>query len=70
MILCILKSVVPYVILMFVGTNLLDFVVRGFWEPLPSIEPSPNERLAEIFARETRRMRIGNFVTTFLFFDY
>jgi hypothetical protein len=30
MILCILKSVVAYVILIVVGTNLLGFVVRGF----------------------------------------
>jgi hypothetical protein len=67
MILCILKSVVAYVILMFVGTNLLGFLVRGFWELLPSID-APPKRLAEIFARETRRMRIGNFVTKFFFF--
>ncbi len=68
MILCILKSVVAYVILIVVGANLLGFVVRGFWEPLfmDSIGPLL-ERLAEIFARERRRMRIANLVTTLVF---
>jgi len=67
MILCILKSVVAYVTLMFVGTNLLGFVMRGFREPLPSVALPPDERLAESFARETRRMRTSNFVMTFFF---
>jgi len=64
--LCILKAIIAWAILALVGTNLLGFVVRGFCERVPSVE-APDDRVAELFAHETRRMRVGSVVMTSLF---
>jgi len=62
---CILKSIVAWGVLSFVGTNLIGFVVRGiFWQP-PHVE-TPDERTAELFRHETRRAGIGNLAITLL----
>ena len=61
--LCILKTVAAWLVFMLVGTNLTGWVVRGFYDPLPSVESSA---MQEIFERDLRRMRIGNVVGTLL----
>ena len=63
--LCILKSIVAWAVLTFVSTNLIGFVVRGIlWSP-PDVE-APDERVAELFRHETRRMSVGNVAMTLL----
>jgi hypothetical protein len=63
--LCILKSIVAWAVLTFVSTNLIGFVVRGIlWSP-PDVE-APDERVAEVFRHETRRMSVANVTTTLL----
>jgi hypothetical protein len=63
--LCILKSIVAWAVLTFVGTNLIGFVVRGiFWSP-PHVEAT-DERMAQLFRHETRRACVGNAAITLL----
>ena len=63
--LCILKAIVAWVVLMLVGTNLIGFIVRGIvWSP-PSVD-APTDRVAELFRRESRRMGFVNGAMTFL----
>ena len=63
MLICIVKVIVARLALALVGTNLLGFSVRGlFWAP-PRVD-APTDRVAELFAQETRRMCVGNFVST------
>jgi hypothetical protein len=65
MVLCVLKSVVAWVVLTFVGTNLIGFAVRGILESPPQVE-APDERTAEVFRHESRRASIGNAAVTLL----
>lgn len=59
MLLCVIKAVLAWVILLLVGTNLIGFVVRGlFWMP-PAI-PDSTDRVNEILLRETSRMNLTN----------
>lgn len=62
--LCILKVVVVGLILMLVGTNLIGFIVRGFFWTPPPVD-SPTEGVHELFARESKRMSIANGTITF-----
>lgn len=62
--LCILKTVVAWVILLLVGTNLMGFIGRGFfWSPPPV--DAPTDRVHELLSRESRRMSVINVITTF-----
>ena len=60
--LCILKSGVAWVILLFVGTNLIGFIVRGFLDPpsSKSFEDAPTERTAKLLSSEIQRMKRAN----------
>lgn len=61
--LCILKAVAAWVILLLVGTNLIGFVVRGIlWSP-PPID-APTDRVQELLRRESARMNVTNAVMT------
>lgn len=60
---CIAKAIGAWIILMFVGTNLLGFVVRGLlWAP-PSSD-GPTDRVRELFAHESRRLGAANITMT------
>ena len=56
-VLCILKSIVVWLIFMFVGTNLVGFVVRGFLQPL-RVE-------GEHLRRFSQRLRSADLALTF-----
>ena len=57
--LCILKTVIAWVILLLVGTNLIGLVVRGlFWSP-PSIDAT-TDRVKEVLQRESSRTNLAN----------
>jgi hypothetical protein len=63
--LCILKTIVASVVLLFVGTNLIGLIVRGFvWSP-PSVD-APTDRVAEVIRHESRRMGGTNMAMTIL----
>jgi hypothetical protein len=63
--LCFLKSIAVWAVLMFISINLIGFVVRGIlWSP-PHIEV-PSERMAELFRHETRRATLGSGAMTLL----
>lgn len=60
--LCILKALIAWVVLIFIGINLAGFIMRGLvWEP-PALEAltDPTDRVRKILEIETRRMRFGN----------
>jgi hypothetical protein len=62
--LCILKAIIVWVIMLLVGTNLIGFIVRGlFWSP-PSVD-APVDQVREVLARESSRMSLANGVMTF-----
>jgi len=62
--LCILKAIVAWLILMFVGMNLIGFIVRGLlWSP-PLIDESPDGPVREMFSAANKRMSVGNAVLT------
>lgn len=64
--LCILKAVAAWVILMIVGSNLIGFIVRGlFWTP-PQIDLSPDNPAQEILSDEVKKIRAGNSIITFI----
>jgi hypothetical protein len=67
MVVCILKALVAWVVLAFVGTNLVGFIVRGLLWTRPSVE-APTDRVAELLARESRRMSMANIAMTALSF--
>jgi xanthine/uracil permease len=62
--LCILKVIVVGLILMLVGTNLIGFIVRGFFWIPPSVD-SPTEGVHELLSRESKRMSVANGSITF-----
>jgi hypothetical protein len=63
--LCILKSIVAWAVLVLVGMNLTGLIVRGLvWAP-PDAE-APNEPVAEILRDESRRLRVAKWVMTIL----
>jgi len=63
--LCILKAIVASVVMLFVGTNLIGLIVRGFvWSPPPV--DAPTDRVAEVIRHESRRMGGVNRVMTVL----
>lgn len=63
--LCILKTIVAWLILVLVGTNLIGFIVRGFFWAPPSID-SPAEGVQEILDHKSKRMSVANSAITFL----
>jgi hypothetical protein len=64
--LCILKTVVAWVILMLAGSNLIGFIVRGLlWAP-PPIDAPPDSPVHEVLSGASKRMSVGNAVITFI----
>lgn len=63
--LCLLKTIVAWAILTFVGINLIGFVVRGFSWTHPPVD-APSERLQEVLNHESRRLSVANSAMTFL----
>ena len=62
--LCILKAITMWVVMLLVGSNLIGLIVRGlFWSP-PSMD-APTDRVQEVLARESSRMGLTNKVMTF-----
>lgn len=60
---CVVKAAVAWIILMFVGTNLLGLVVRGFfWAPPPS--EGPTDRVRDLLAQESKRLGAANITMT------
>ncbi|HEY2802054.1 MAG TPA: hypothetical protein VGI85_15800 [Chthoniobacterales bacterium] len=67
MVISIVKAIIGWVVLAFIGTNLIGFVVRGLlWTRRPM--DTPTDRVAELLARESRRMSIANVAMTILAF--
>ena len=65
-ILCILKAVVAWVILMLVSSNLLGFVVRGLlWAP-PPVDLPPDSPAHEVLSGASKRMSVGNAIVTLI----
>ena len=64
--LCILKTVVAWVILMLVGSNLIGFIVRGLLWTSPQIDASPDSPMHEVLSGTSNRMSVGNAVITFI----
>jgi hypothetical protein len=63
--LCILKTAVAWVVLMFLATNLIGFVVRGFFPPKLPAE-GPTDRVTALLQSEARRLNAANLVMTLL----
>jgi len=64
--LCILKALAAWVILMLVGSNLIGFIVRGLlWSP-PSIDAPPDSPVHEVLSGASKRMNVSNAVITFI----
>lgn len=62
--LCILKTIAAWVIMLLVGTNLIGLIVRGlFWSP-PSIDGT-TDRVREVLHCESSRMSFTNAGMTF-----
>jgi hypothetical protein len=65
-VLCVLKTIVAWLILMFLGTNLIGFIVRGLvWAP-PSIDSETPQVVRELLVRESKRMSVANLFITLL----
>ncbi len=63
--LCILKTIVVWLILAIVGSNIIGFIVRGLvWSPPPSDEGG--EAIEKILKAESRRMGVVNFGLTLI----
>ena len=63
--LCILKALFAWALLVFLSMNLFGFVVRGlFWSP-PQLD-APTDRVREIIDSECRRMSAANIGMTLL----
>lgn len=62
--LCILKAIAAWVIMLLVGTNLIGLVMRGLFWPPPSTD-APTDRVQKLLARESSRMSFTNRVITF-----
>ena len=61
--LCILKAIFAWVLLVIVGMNLLGLIVRGlFWSPPRPTDVS--DRLTDLLERETKRLSLANVVMT------
>jgi hypothetical protein len=63
MVICIIKSLIAWVVLVFLGNNLMGLILRGFLWSAPEID-APTDRLAELLNRESNKLRITNAVMT------
>ena len=63
--LCVLKALIAWVVLIFIGVNLAGFVTRGLLWALPPFEAS-TDQVRRIIEDETRRMRFANSVLNVL----
>lgn len=62
--LCILKTIAAWVILLLVGTNLTGLVVRGLFYSPPPVD-APPDRVQDLLRRESSRMSFTNWIMTF-----
>ncbi len=67
MLICILKALLAWLVLAFVCSNLVGFIVRGLLWTRPYVD-APTDRVAELFAGESRRMSMANVMMTALSF--
>ncbi len=60
MLICTLKAILAWVVLAFVGTNLIGFLVRGLLWARPDVD-APTARVAELLAsyRAVRLLRLS-----------
>ncbi len=65
MILCILKSILAWAVVVLVSGNIIAFVMRGFAWKRPTSD-TPSERLAHALEIESRRWAVSNPLLTFL----
>jgi hypothetical protein len=63
--LCILKTAIAWVLLSLLATNLIAFVVRGFFAPALPVE-GPGEQLIALLRKEARRHYAANMFLTLL----
>ena len=65
---CIGKTMIAWVVLMFVGTNLLGFVTRGLAFSTPPLDDVPTEELElrALLEAESRRMGGANHAMTLM----
>ena len=62
----VVKTVVAWIVLTLVGTNLIGFVVRGLaWAP-PPIDDGATDRVRDVLARECKRLSAVNTAMTLL----
>jgi len=63
----LLKTIIAWGLMAFIGTNLIGFIVRGFVQPLRQPE-SGDEKASDVIANEVQRLRIANAGITILAF--
>ena len=72
MILCLVKTLIAWAILMLLGTNLIGFIMRGllgqwYWTPPAWVDETTDRVKRELYRREYRRVIIGNIAITIFF---
>lgn len=66
MLICILKSIVAWLVFMLVGTNLVGFIMRGLvWTPPPT-EIEPDSPAYELITGEAKRISTANTALTII----
>jgi len=63
--LCLLKAILAWLIMWFVGITLLGLVVRGVFWSSPPVDGA-TDRVRELLTWESRRMHAANFAITLL----
>ena len=66
MIICILKSILAWGIILLASANLLGSVVRGLCWSRPSFDREVSDRLNRVLDSECRRMVVSNAIMTLL----
>ncbi len=66
-VLCIVKVAGAWLTMMFIGTNLVGFIVRGLWgQGIPAEPPDDGRAVNDFIAGERKRMKAANLVMTAL----
>jgi len=63
---CIIKVILVWGIMLFIGTNLIGLVVRGFFWSSPPVDAFKDSVLEEFVTRESRRLSAANIAMTLL----
>lgn len=66
MILCILKSIVAWGIILLASTNLLGLVLRGLCWSRPSFDREVSDQVNRFLDNESRRLVVSNVIMTLL----